>query len=91
MSGQNFEVLKFELGTNVRCKNIGSPPKKSLPSIDIHGVKRDLDKKHWCIPYHLTQSYMSARTLNQGTLFSFTPVQNLVNHDIIKPDKGAII
>ena len=39
---------------------------ESPPSIDKHGVNRDLDKKHWCLPYHLTQSSMGAGTLNLG-------------------------
>ena len=57
-----------------RCKNIGSPPiTESSLSIDNHGVKRDLDKKHWYIPYHLTQSSMGARTLNLGdSVFLYT-------------------
>ena len=43
-----------------------SPITESPPSIDIHEVKRDLEKEHyWCIPY-LTQSSMGARTLNLG-------------------------
>ena len=39
---------------------------ESSPSIDVHGVKRDLEKKHWCIPYHLTQNFMGVRTPNLG-------------------------
>ena len=39
---------------------------ESPPSIDKHGVNRDLDKKHWCLPYHLTQSSMGAGALNLG-------------------------
>ena len=49
-------------------------------------VKRDLDKKHWCIPYHLTQSSVGTRTLNfwdsvflyRGHCWtSFTEIQHL--------------
>ena len=39
---------------------------RESPSLDKHGVNRDLDKKHWCLPYHLTQSSMGAGTLNLG-------------------------
>ena len=57
-----------------RCKNIDSPPTtESPPSIDIHGVKRDLDKKHWCIPHHLIQSSVGAGRAILGTLYFFTP------------------
>ena len=61
--------LLTPLDTPVRCKNVGSSPKQRVPPpfpIDIHGVKRDLGKKHWCIPHHLTQSFIGARTLNLG-------------------------
>ena len=66
--------LTFQSDTISRCKNTGSSPiTESPPSIDIHEVKRDLDKKHWCIPYHLTQSSMGARTLNFGdSVFLYT-------------------
>ena len=46
---------------------------RESPSIGKHGVNRDLDEKHWCLPYHLTQSSMGAGTLNLGTLYFFTP------------------
>ena len=46
---------------------------ESPPSIDINGVKCDLDKKHWCMPYHLPRSSMGARTLNLGdSVFLYT-------------------
>ena len=46
---------------------------ESPPSIDQHGANRDLDKKHWCLPYHLTQSSMGAGTLNLGdSVFLYT-------------------
>ena len=58
-----------------------SPITESPPSIDIHGVKRDLDKKHWCIPHHLTQSSMGARMLNLGdSVFLYTGTRN---HQIV--------
>ena len=48
---------------------------ESPPSIDMHGVKRDLDKIYWCILNHLTQSSMGARTLNPGdSVFLYTGV-----------------
>ena len=30
---------------------------ESPPSIDKHGVNRELDKKRWCLPYHLTRHW----------------------------------
>ena len=46
---------------------------ESPPSIDKHGVNRDLDKKQWCLPYHLTQSSMGAGILNLGeSVFLYT-------------------
>ena len=53
---------------------MGSISTESPHSIDIHGVKRDLDEKHWCIfQCHFTQSSMGARTLNLGgSVFLYT-------------------
>ena len=54
-----------------RCKQ--SPITESPLSMDINGVKCDLDKKHRCIPHYLTQSSMDARTLNLGnSVFLYT-------------------
>ena len=48
------------------------------PSIDIHGVRCDLDRKHWCI-----LSSMGARTLNLGdSVFLYTGRTSLVPTDI---------
>ena len=47
-------------------KILAVPHNRESPSIDVLGVKRDLDKKHWCIPYHLAQSSMGTRLLNLG-------------------------
>ena len=56
---------------------------ESPPSIDINGLKRDLDKKHWCIPNHLTQSSMGAGTLNLGdSVFLYTGFKS--SHNLIK-------
>ena len=52
--------------------------RESPPSIDIHGVKRDLDQKHWCILSHLSQSFMGDRTLNLGdSVFLYTGVMTI--------------
>ena len=46
---------------------------RESPFHDKHGVNRDLDKKHWFVPYHLTQSSMGAGTLNLGdSVFLYT-------------------
>ena len=57
--------------TGVRI--LAVPITESPPSIDMNGVKGDLDKKkkkkkkkHLCIPCYLTHSSMGARTLNFG-------------------------
>ena len=46
---------------------------RESPFIDKYGVNRDLDKKHWCLSYHLTQSSMGAGTLNlEESVFLYT-------------------
>ena len=58
-------------GSGVR--SLAVPITESSPSIDTHGVKRDLDKIHWCILNHLTQSSLGVRTLNLGdSVFLYT-------------------
>ena len=51
-------------GVEPDVRTLAVPITESPPSIDIHGVKPDLDKNHWCIPYHFTQSFLGIRTLN---------------------------
>ena len=43
-----------------------------------HTPQRDLDKKHWCIPFHFTYKIMAPRTFNLGdSLFLYTRVRHL--------------
>ena len=42
------------------------------PSIDKHGVNRDLDKKHWCLPHHFRVLWALGHSI-LGTLYFFTP------------------
>ena len=60
-------------------RTLAVPITESPSSIDIHGVKRDLDKIHWCILNHLTQSSMGARTFKVGdSAFLYTGIKKLI-------------
>ena len=68
-----------------------SPITESPLSIDIIGIKRDLDKKHWCISHYLTRSSMDARTPNLGD--SVFPYIGAISHvsflDLFGPIAGV--
>ena len=73
LGGQNPPPRLWDGSKQPGVRTLAVPHNRESPSIDIHGVKRDLDKKHWCIQYHLTQSSMDARTLNLGdSVFLYT-------------------
>ena len=65
-------------GGDAGVRTLAVPHNRESPSIDMHGVKRDRDKIHWCILNHLTQSFMGVRTLNLGDyVFLYTGRGNL--------------
>ena len=61
-----------------------SPISERPTPTDFNEVKRDLDKKHWCKSYHLTQSSMGARVFNLGDIGLNISKNLKINHHQIQ-------